>query len=91
MSRKSKRIVSFCTFVFFGGLVACSQDGPSGGEDTGIDIDVSDFDADDTSRVCGDGRVDAPYEQCEPGTTASCADGGFEFGIASCTRQSCAK
>ena len=72
---------------------ACSQDGPTTIEDIGIDADVAadvprDSDSDTSevgAAVCGDERIDAPYEQCEPSIPVSCADADFAFGTATCT------
>ena len=76
-----------CAVVLASG---CSQNDAPPTQDTGIVDDASmDVDASDTADVavatCGDGVVDAPYEQCEPEIAVSCSDAGFAFGVAQCT------
>ena len=72
-------------------LAACGNrtEDDSADADVGVDADVAmdaPNDATDSgsgAAVCGDGVVELP-ESCEPGTTYSCDDFGFAYGVAAC-------
>ena len=95
MNRALTRTIGLSLGVIL--FTGCSQGDSTPAEDAGIDIGIDADTATDTAvdvtepdisevggTVCGDDRIDAPYEHCEPNISVS-TDAGFAFGTATCT------